>query len=408
MPARVDSPSQPQPLSGHACFCHARRPDLLMDALHHLKILAATLVLSLPASPAAVRAQASATIPVLAPLTGFLALEGASQRNGALLAFHAHPSIAVRTEVVDTATSPEAAVNAFARALRMAPLSAVVAPMLGTQMLALLPAAQDAGVPLVTVSGTAEITERGNPWVFRFFPGDAVVKTAQARYVVEELGRRRVALVHQATAYGQSGRRHLVASFEKLGAEVVFEDSLSPNVKDMAPVLTRLKAARPDVLVLQLHSEPTARLIRQAAALGLGLPIVAGSAMHQPATAALLEPAELAGVCAESGSSPVSGGSPEMERWVADYRARFHTEPDAFALAQYDGVSMVLAAILGGAGDAGAVRDALAANEYKGIAMTYRSDGHGNMAHDAVILCYDGRDRVPQLVRRYEQILRNG
>src|SRR5690606_3376155 len=100
-----------------------------------------------------------------------------------------------------------------------------------------------------------------------------------------------------------------------LGAEVVFEDGLAPTVKDMAPVLTRLKAARPDVLVLQLHSEPSARLIRQAAALGLRLPIVAGSAMHQPSTAALLEPAELAGVCAESGSSPISGGSPAMERW---------------------------------------------------------------------------------------------
>ncbi len=384
-----------------------------MDALHPMRILVATPVLAMLAlailvSPAAVRAQPSAVIPVLAPLTGFLALEGASQRNGALLAFHAHPSVTVRTETIDTATSPEAAVNAFARTLRMAPLSAVVAPMLGTQMLALLPAAEDAGVPLVTVSGTAEITERGNPWVFRFFPGDAVVKTAQARYVVEELGRRRVALIHQTTAYGQSGRRHLVATFAKLGAEVVFEDGLAPTVKDMAPVLTRLKAARPDVLVLQLHSEPSARLIRQAAALGLRLPIVAGSAMHQPSTAALLEPAELAGVCAESGSSPISGGSPAMERWVADYRQRFHAEPDAFALAQYDGVSMILAAVLAGAGDAAAIRDALASGEYRGLAMTYRSDGHGNMAHDAVILCYDGRDRVPRIVRRYGEILKNG
>jgi branched-chain amino acid transport system substrate-binding protein len=263
-------------------------------------------------------------------------------------------------------------------------------------------------VPLITISGTAEITERGNPWVFRFFPGDAVVKVAQARYVVEELGRRRVALIHQTTAYGQSGRRHLLANFKKLGAEVVFEDGLAPTVKDMAPVLTKLKSARPDVLVLQLHAEPTARLIRQAAALGLGLPIVAGSAMHQPTTAALLEPAELKGVCAESGSSPISGGSPEMERWVADYRARFHSEPDAFALAQYDGVSMVLRAVQAGADGGDQVRQALASGEYKGLAMTYRSDGHGNMAHDAVILCYDGHDRVPRIARRYVEIRKNG
>ncbi len=360
----------------------------------------ATIALLLLAGGA--RADATATIPVLVPLTGFLALEGASQRNGALLAFRAAvPAVTVRHEVIDTATSPEAALNAFARARRQEPPTAVVAPMLGTQMLALLPAAADARLPLVTVSGSAEITERGNPWVFRFFPGDAVVKAAQARYVVEELGRRRVALLYQTTAYGQSGHRHLVQGFARLGAEIVFEEGLAPTVKDMAPVLGKVRAARPDVLVLQLHAEPSARLVRQAMATALGLRIVAGSAMHQPTTVALLEPAELAGVCAESGASPISEEAPAVRRWVDRYRATFQSEPDAFALAQYDGVAMVLAAVAAGARTGEEVRAALATGRYEGLAMTYRSDGNGNMAHDALIVCYDGRDRTPRIARRY-------
>lgn len=342
------------------------------------------------------------TIPVLVPLTGFLALEGQSQRNGALLAFrHAPPGITVRTEVIDTAASPEAAVTAFARAGRLGPAVAVVAPMLGTQMLALLPLAAERGVPLVTVSGTAEITERGNPWVFRFFPGDRVVKAAQARYTVEVLGRRRIGLVYQTTSYGQSGERHLSDAFARLGAIVVFADGVPTSIKDMVPVLAKARAAGPDVLVLQLHAEPTARLVRQAAALGLALPIVAGSAMHQPATAALLEPAELAGVCAESSASPVSPGDPAIEAWAEDYRAAFGVEPDAFALGQYDGVRMVLAAAASGARDADAMRAALATGRHAGLAMTYRSDGDGNMAHDALVVCYDGRTRVPRVVARY-------
>ena len=36
--------------------------------------------------------------------------------------------------------------------------------------------------------------------------------------------------------------------------------------------------------------------------------------------------------------------------------------------------------------------------------MTYKSDGTGNMAHDAVIICYDGADRTPKIVKRYENI----
>jgi branched-chain amino acid transport system substrate-binding protein len=132
-------------------------------------------------------------------------------------------------------------------------------------------------------------------------------------------------------------------------------------------------------------------------------PIVAGSAMHQPATAALLEPAELKGVCAESGSSPVSGGTPAVEAWTRDYRAAFGADPDAFALAQYDGAMMMLAALRAGARSPEAMRAWLASETHRGLAMTYRSDGKGNMAHDAVIVCYDGTDRTPRIVKRYVQ-----
>src|SRR5262245_5905951 len=128
-------------------------------------------VLALTATPAVA---ADATIPVLVPITGFLSLEGTSQRNGALLAIKNTPSgVRVTHEASDTGVAPEAAVNALERAIGRGPVTAVVASMLGTQMLAMLPVAQENKVPLVTVSGTAAITERNNPYVFRFFPGDA-------------------------------------------------------------------------------------------------------------------------------------------------------------------------------------------------------------------------------------------
>ncbi|MGQ9370964.1 ABC transporter substrate-binding protein [Azospirillum sp. A39] len=346
------------------------------------------------------------SVPVLVPLTGFLSLEGTSQRNGAVLALKDGrvPDVEAASDVVDTGTSPEAAVTALERAVGSGDVAAVAASMLGTQMLAMLPLAADYEVPLVTVSGTAAITEQDNPWVFRFFPGDAVTKQAHARYVVEELGKRRPAVIYQTTAYGQSGKAHLDEAFARLGAEVVYEEGVDPAAKDLLPVITKALAARPDVLVLHLHSAPTALFLRQAAAHGIDLPVVAGSAMHQPSTAALLEPAELKGVCAETAASPVSGGSPEMERFTADYRAAFGSEPDAFALGQYDGIRMVLDAVAKGARSGPAVREALANGTYRGLAMTYRSDGRGNMAHSAVIVCYDGTSRVPKVAKRYDDL----
>src|SRR5690606_36550027 len=265
---------------------------------------------------------------VLVPLSGFLALEGTSQRNGAVLALQHPPAGAqIAYEVEDTGTSPELAVNALERGLSRGGAVAAIASMLGTQMLAMIPVADDYGVPLVTVSGTAKITELGSPNVFRFFPGDAVVKAAQARYAVEALGRTRPAIIYQTTASGQSGHAHLRENLDRPGAEIVFEDGGDPSIRDLLPVLARALAAEPDVLVLQLHAGSTALAVRQAKAMGIEVPIVAGSAMHQPQTAALLQPAELAGVCAESGSSPISGGDPETEAFAAAYRDAFDTEP---------------------------------------------------------------------------------
>ena len=70
------------------------------------------------------------TVPVLVPLTGFLSLEGNSQRNGAELALRDATAAGIAYNVSDTATSPEVAVNALERAMTADNVVAVVAPML--------------------------------------------------------------------------------------------------------------------------------------------------------------------------------------------------------------------------------------------------------------------------------------
>lgn len=366
-------------------------------------ICACAALLALGAAPAS-RA-ADIDIPVLVPITGFLSLEGTSQRNGALLAIKNAPAgLKVQADVADTGTAPDVAVNALDRALgRGAPI-AVVASMLGTQVLAMLPVAAEHKVPLLTVSGTASVTEKGNPYVFRFFPGDSITKIAHVRYAAEVLKAKRLALIAQTTEYGQSGRAAIESVAAKLGLKLVFEESLDVQVRDMSPVLGKVRAAKPDVLLLHLHAGPTALAIRQAAAMNLGIPIVTGSALSQPTTAALLDPAELRGVCAETNASPISGGSPAMERFLRQYRQAFKTEPDGYAAAQYDGAMMALDAIARGAATPAALTKALASGTYHGLAMTYKSDGKGNMAHSAIIVCYDGKTRIPKVVQRYDDL----
>ena len=360
-----------------------------------------TILISITLFPMCLKAQET-YIPILVPVTGFLSLEGTAQRNGAIQALDKAPgSLNIKYEVSDTSTSPEVAVTALHRALSRGQPVAIAAPIFGTQMLAMLPVAKRASVPLITVSGTAKLTELDNPFIFRFFPGDAIVKVAHARYVSEILGAKRPALLYQTTAYGQSGYSHLSKILKENGTPLVYEEALAPSVKDMLPALTKLRASKPDVILLHLHSAPTALAIRQARNNGIELPIVAGSAMHQPSTAKLLKTDQLRGVCAETAASPISESNSEIISFTTEYRNRFSKEPDAFALAQYDGMNMVIAALKSGAKSAIDVRNWLSVNTFKGLAMTYKSDGKGNMAHDATIVCYNGKTRTPKIIKRY-------
>lgn len=349
------------------------------------------------------RAESAAPFPVLVPLTGALALEGQSQRNGALLAFEdlerARPG-RFAPVVYDTGSNPQVAVQAFERALSAGEKpGAMIGPIDGNSMLALLPLAERDKVALLTASGTARVTELGNKYVFRFFPSDAVVKAAQARYVVEELGLRKVAMVFQNTAYGQSGGEHLARWLERLGASVVYRNSVPVTTKELAGVIAQVKESGADVVVLQLHSGSSALFVGQAARAGLGLPIIGGSALHQPSTAALLEPGELKGVCAETASAPAVADEAAVADFARRYREKFKSEPDAFALAAYD-AAMAAGAVLSAGG---APASSFATQPIQGLAMRYLNDGTGNMAHDAMIVCYDGASRRPAIAKRYRR-----
>jgi branched-chain amino acid transport system substrate-binding protein len=66
---------------------------------------------------------------------------------------------------------------------------------------------------MLTISGLSRVTESDNPYMFRFLPNDREIKVAHARYVVEKLNKKKIALVGDLTAYGQGGFKLLQEYF---------------------------------------------------------------------------------------------------------------------------------------------------------------------------------------------------
>lgn len=369
------------------------------------KAASIAVILSATAQPALAQ---EIKVPILAPLTGYISLEGTSQRNGAVLAIKNAPtSVKASYESFDTATAPENAINVMERALSYDNVKVVVGPILGVQMLALLPLAKENKMPLVTISGTAKVTEMKNPYVFRFMADDRVAGIVQARYAMETLGKKKPALLYQTNAYGQSGRDVLRGATKDLGAPLVFEEGLEVSLKDMLPVLTKVRDSGADILFTRVHGGPTALILKQAKAMGLNIPIIASSTMSQQSTAALVEPAELENVCAETTPAPLYDDRKLVQDFRAAYLKEFNNlEPDSYALSQYDGMMMVLDAVKNGAKTPEDIRKHLSTATYQGLAGSYKSDGNGNMVNSGVIICYDGKSRIPKMVKSYDNVVK--
>lgn len=346
---------------------------------------------------------ADAYIPIVMPITGFLSLEGGSQRNGAVMALE-HPPTGktVNFPIYDTGTSATGAATALDKALSGDKALAAAVSVFGTEMVAMMPIATDYKVPLVTIAGLSRLTESGNPYIFRFLPNDREIKVAHARYVVEVMHKSKIALISDTTAYGQGGFALLQEDFVKLGVKPVFEDSsIAPETKDMTPLFAKVKASGADVMVVHSVSTPMTLIVKQAKASGVDLPIINSSSIVEPTATALFEPSELAGVCAETASAPETRPNARIKEWADAYVKRFGIEPDGLALGQYDGVMMVLAMLAKGAKTPEDLRTALEHETYEGVAMTYKSNGHGDLSHDADIVCWDGTSRIPKVVRHY-------
>lgn len=342
-------------------------------------------------------------LPIVMPITGFLSVEGGSQRNGAVMALESAPSgVTVDFPVYDTGASATGGATALDKALSSGTAIAVATSVFGTEVVAMMPIAEEYKVPLLTISGLSKITESGNPYIFRFLPNDREIKVAHARYVVEVLKKTKPALIGDTTAYGQGGFKLLQENFAKLGVTPAFEDSsIAPDTKDMTPLLTKIKQSGADSIVIHQITPPMALIVKQAKAAGMDLPIVGGSSLVEPTATALFDPSELANVCAETPSAPEARATPEMKAWADAYKKRFDLEPDGLALGQYDGVMMALDLIAKGVKTAEELRAALEKATYKGVAMTYKSSGHGDMAHDADIVCWNGKSRIPDIAAHY-------
>lgn len=215
----------------------------------------------------------------------------------------------VRLAVVDAGDSPEKSKTAAQRLLAAEPnLVGGAGAYVSSFTLAVTEVTERAGVPWFTLSYADSITNRGFRYVYQTSP-TADDQAASALPTLLRLGQgatgrapQTVGIVMDNTASPVSFTRGLRAGgAAQLGVRIVVDETFTPPLADAGPVMQRVRAARPDMLLLLPTSVPDIKLtLEKLNEIGLGrgrLPIVSnGGPMGSPDLLRLMGPDLLEGL----------------------------------------------------------------------------------------------------------------
>ncbi|GJD48674.1 Leucine-, isoleucine-, valine-, threonine-, and alanine-binding protein [Methylobacterium crusticola] len=359
----------------------------------------------LAAGPARAQAGRVARIGLVQSTTGgSAALYGTEQKQAIELAFDeinaANTLNGIRLQALhaDDGADRSQTVNIFQRLIRQDKVVAILGPTLSNSAFAADPIAQAAGIPVIASSNTAPNLTRIGDFVFRTsVPEDQVFPTV-LRYAVQKHGVKRVALIYglddALTRGAHDVQKKAVAD---LGLEQTGIESYQRGDVDFSAQLTKIKARKPDALILGTLAEEAASILRQARQLGFDDKVVFVGC-NANISAKLFE---LAGPAANGiivGAAWFAGyDSPRSRAFVEAYRKRYGSTPDIYAAQGYDAAYLLAEAIrrAGGADSGRAIRDKLAGiTDFEGVLGRFGWSAERDATVTPKVLVGDGQARV--------------
>ena len=212
----------------------------------------------------------------------------------------------------------------------------------------------------------------------------------------------KVAVATENDPFSQDVRDGVVDDAARHGMEVVIDDKLPRDLNDMTTTLLKVKALRPDVLLVSGHSKGAALLVRQAAELRATAPIVAISHCESAEVTDAARFGDAAeGILCTGQWAPTLSYRDDLFGSAADYATLFEREygyVPPYQAAESTAAVMVWADALQRAGsfETEAVREALAATDMQTFYGNIRFDATGKNIAKPMVLSQiqDGEYRV--------------
>jgi branched-chain amino acid transport system substrate-binding protein len=308
------------------------------------------LVLGLSAGGPAVAAD-TIKIGMIAPLTGSWASEGQEmKRNGELLAAEQNARGGLLGKQVELVVEDDGGDPRTASLAAQRLTGRGVVAVIGTYGSAVTEATQaifdEEGILQVANGSTAvRLTEKGLKGFFRTCPRDDEQGRVAAA-VIQQSGAKRVALVHDSSAYSKGLADEINGILKAKGITPVFFDALTPKEQDYSAILTKLKAASPEIVFFTGYYPEAGLLLKQKRQMGWAVPFVGGDAINNPDLVKIAGKEAAQGFRFLSPPVPKDLDTPEARAYVVAYQKKYGEAPSSiYGVLAGDGFRVIAKAI---------------------------------------------------------------
>ncbi len=226
-------------------------------------------------------------------LTGKYSSNGVDSQNGYDLAVKrinemggvkvGGKSYKLAVQYYDDESTPARTAQLLERLIKQDGVQYILGPYSSATTIAAAPVTEKYKVPMVEAEGASRaLFNKGYRYLF------AVLSTSEqylasavslAAEIAEKNGKKpsdvRVALVFENDAFSQDVRAGVLEDMKKYGMQTVIDDKMPPDLSDISATLTKVKAVKPDLLVISGHNKGAVTAARQIKELQVDVPMIA-------------------------------------------------------------------------------------------------------------------------------------
>lgn len=335
-------------------------------------------------------AKNAAKIGFTAALTGGAAAYGKSEEEGVRLAveeINKKGDFPIDLLVEDTKAVPADSMNATKKLIQEK-VSMIIGPMTSNEAKAAGPIIQNAKVPSLEISVTAEnITDIGD-CIFRNSVPESKNIPQTVKKTHKLLGYKTAAIL-----YAHDNEQHVTAqkyfqkTMEEEGVQVIDVETFGSKDSEYSAQLTNIQHKAPDVIVVCSYYQEGSRILKKMREMGMDQPVLGDNGFVSP------ELGKMAGVAADnvyvSSMWSADRKDEKVQKFVENYTKAYGRAPDQFAASAYDGVYMAMDAMqrAGTTTDHKKIRDALAQmKDFKGVCGTFSFDEKRDPVVDLILM----------------------